>query len=351
LYILFALVLPKFIELNNDRNNYFTDDSPSSRDIERVMLETNLIPSIEASPIPTRPRRVLIVHNPTAGRHKRRRLIGVVERLEQLGCAVTVRETGKRGDAEDFAASADPAQFDAVIAAGGDGTVNEVLNGLALAGGGLALGVLPLGTANVLACEIGLDPRDGEQVARSIAFGPARRVHLGTANRRRFLLMAGAGLDAEVVAGLNVTLKRHAGKLAYVVEGLKQAVGYDFPILTIRADGATYEGRMVVACKGRFYGGPFVAAPDANLEAPLLEICILPAAGVAGMLRYGIALPLGKLTELPEVQVIKAKSIVITGPRGAPVQGDGDIVARLPAEIAIADETVALICPSDTPAA
>ncbi|SEH47118.1 diacylglycerol/lipid kinase family protein [Magnetospirillum fulvum] len=309
-----------------------------------------MIPPIEASPIPTRPRRVLIVHNPTAGRHKRRRLIGVVERLERHGCAVTIQETAKRGDAEDFAARADEALFDAVIAAGGDGTVNEVLNGLALTGGGLALGVIPLGTANVLACEIGLDPRDSEQIAQAIAFGPARRVHLGTANRRRFLLMAGAGLDAEVVAGLNVTLKRHAGKLAYVFEGLKQAVGYDFPLLSIRADGATYEGRMVVACKGRFYGGPFIAAPDANLEAPMLEICILPAAGVAGMLRYGIALPLGKLTELPEVQVIKAKSIVITGPRGAPVQGDGDIVARLPAEIAIADETVDLICPHDSPA-
>lgn len=313
------------------------------------MLESMTPSPIGPAPIPTRPRRVLIIHNPTAGRHKRRRLIGVVDRLERHGCAVTIRETAKRGDAEDFAAHADSALFDAVIAAGGDGTVNEVLNGLSLTGGGQALGVIPLGTANVLACEIGLDPRDSEQIARAIAFGPARRVHLGTANCRRFLLMAGAGLDAEVVAGLNVTLKRHAGKLAYVFEGLKQAVGYDFPPLSIRADGASYEGRMVVACKGRFYGGPFVVAPDASLEAPMLEICILPAAGVAGLLRYGIALPLGKLTELPEVQVIKAKSIVVTGPRGAPVQGDGDIIARLPAEIAIADETVDLICPPDGP--
>jgi YegS/Rv2252/BmrU family lipid kinase len=302
--------------------------------------EPMMSPSIDHSP-----RRVLIVHNPTAGRHKRRRLLMVVDRLERLGCAVTIRETAKRGDAEDLAAQVDVDLFDAVVAAGGDGTVNEVLNGLALAGGGLALGVIPLGTANVLACEIGLDPRDSEQIARAIAFGQARRVHMGVANGRRFLLMAGAGLDAQVVAGINVTMKRHAGKLAYVVEGLKQAVGYDFPLLTIRANGVAYEGRMVVACKGRFYGGPFVAAPDAKLDAPMLEICILPAAGVAGMLRYGLALPLGTLPELPEVQVISASSIVVTGPRGAPVQGDGDIVARLPAEIAIADETVALICP------
>lgn len=299
-------------------------------------------PALNAS---TAPRRTLVIHNPTAGRHKRRRLHEVIERLELLGGAVATRETRQRGDAEDFAAEATPDQYDAIIAAGGDGTVNEVLNGLGRGVGGLALGVIPLGTANVLACEIGLDARNLDQVARTIAFGPTRRVHVGVANRRRFLLMAGAGLDAHVVAGVSIALKRRAGKLAYVVESLKQAVGYDFPILGIRADGVDYEGRMVVACKGRFYGGPFIAAPDADLEAPKLDVCILPNSGIGGFLRYGLALPMGRLSDLPEVQVISARSILITGPRGAPVQGDGDIVARLPAEISVGDDTVDLICP------
>jgi len=291
------------------------------------------------------PRRVLVIHNPTAGRQKHRRLDAIVARLERFGASVEVRATTRRGDAEDFAAAARPEDVDAVIAAGGDGTVNEVLNGLARGSGGMAVGVIPLGTANVLACEIGLRPRDLSGIARTIAFGPTRRVHLGIANGRRFLLMAGVGLDAEVVAKINSALKRHTGKLAYVVESLKQAVGYDFPKLTIRADGVVYEGCMAVACKGRHYGGPFIAAPDADLEAPKLDLCILPNPGMAGMLRYGLALPFGKLSDLPEVRVISARSIVITGPRGAPVQGDGDIVARLPAEIGIADETVELICP------
>ena len=105
---------------------------------------------------------------------------------------------------------------------------------------------------------------------------------------------------------------------------------------------------MVVACKGRFYGGPFVAAPEARLERPKLEVCILPMAGVSGLLRYGVALPLNKLAELPEVKVISAESITILGPRGAPLQGDGDIVARLPAEVSIARETVELIVPAVT---
>lgn len=291
------------------------------------------------------PRRVLVIHNPAAGRNRKRRLEAVLARLRRMGCAVTARETSRRGDAEQFARDAGPGEFDVVVAAGGDGTVNEVVNGLVAGPGGLKLAVVPLGTANVLACEIGLDPKDVEQIARTIAAGPARRVHLGTANGRHFVLMAGAGLDAHVVEGVNIALKRRTGKLAYVVESVKQAFGYDFPELTIRADGVTYEGRMAVACKGRFYGGPFLAAPGAKLEDPKLHVCILPKTGAAGVVRYGLALPMGKLALLPEVRVISADTIVIQGPRGAPVQGDGDIVARLPVELAVAAETVELIVP------
>jgi len=210
---------------------------------------------------------------------------------------------------------------------------------------GPRLGIIPLGTANVLAIEIGLDPKNVEQIATTIAVGVGRQVHLGVANGRHFLLMAGAGLDARVVEGINPTFKRATGKFAYVVESFRQAMGYDFPALQIRADGKTYEGRMAVACKGRHYGGPFIAAPGADLEKPDLEICIMPNKGVAGALRYGLALPFGKLPSLPEIQRVSVQSLTIVGPRGAPVQADGDIIARLPAEITVAAETVNLVIP------
>jgi len=293
------------------------------------------------------PRRVMVVYNPAAGRSRRKRLAAVLELLESRGVAVDTRETARRGDAEEFARQASAADFDLVVAAGGDGTINEVVNGLVDRGAAPGLAIIPLGTANVLACEIGLDPQDAVQVADTIARGPARRVHLGIANCRHFVLMAGAGLDAHVVAGINTTLKRRTGKFAYVVEGVRQAFGYDFPALEIRADGKTYQGRMAVACKGRHYGGPFIAAPDANLESPCLEVCIMPNKGMAGALRYGLALPFGRLPQLPEVQVVSARSITILGPRGAPVQADGDIVARLPAEITISAETIELVMPED----
>ena len=292
-------------------------------------------------------RRVLVIYNPAAGRNRQRRLSTVLDLLEEQVCSVTLRETRRRGDAEVFAREARADEWDVIVAAGGDGTINEVVNGM-VGNGAQApmLAIIPLGTANVMACEIGLDAQDPAQIAATIADGPAARVHLGVANGRHFVLMAGVGLDAHVVAGVNTTLKRHTGKFAYVVESFRQAMGYDFPALQIRADGKTYEGRMAVACKGRHYGGPFIAAPGADLEKPDLQICIMPKKGMAGALRYGLALPLGKLSTLPEIQRVSTRSLTIIGPRGAPVQADGDIIARLPAEITVADETVNLMVPN-----
>ncbi|MGE5516468.1 MAG: diacylglycerol/lipid kinase family protein [Bacteroidota bacterium] len=291
------------------------------------------------------PRRVLIITNPAAGRSRGKKLAEIVGLLRARGCVVSERLTTRRGDAEQFAREASADDVDVVVAAGGDGTINEVVNGMVDRVDRPRLAVIPLGTANVLALEIGLNPKDPEQIADTIARGPSCTVHLGLANGRHFVLMAGAGLDAHVVEGVNVALKRHTGKLAYVVESVRQAFGYDFPALQIRANGEIYEGRMAVACRGRYYGGPFVAAPDARLDRPKLEVCILPKAGVGGMVRYGLALPMNKLAELPEVTVVSADSITILGPRGAPLQGDGDIVARLPAEISIAAQTVELVVP------
>jgi YegS/Rv2252/BmrU family lipid kinase len=307
------------------------------------------MPQTETAPVP--PRRVLVIYNPTAGRSRRKRLMEVLDLLVAQGLVVNTRETRRRGDAEEFAraAAVETPPWDAIVAAGGDGTINEVVNGMAGTGPGAPmLAIIPLGTANVLACEIGLDVQDTRHIAETIARGPSRTVHLGTANGRHFVLMAGVGLDAKVVEGINanVTLKRRTGKFAYVVEGVRQAFGYDFPALEVRADGKVYQGRMAVACKGRYYGGPYVAAPGAKLEDPRLEVCILPNKGMSGALRYGLALPFGRLSRLPEVQMLSTRSIVIKGPRGAPVQADGDIVARLPAEITVAAETVDLLVPA-----
>src|SRR5580692_5205822 len=165
------------------------------------------------------PRRVLIILNPDAGRvaARRRHLGRVVAALNRRGCAVEIREAARAGDAEHLARTAEPA-FDVIVAAGGDGTIAAVVNGVAAAPRPIA--ILPLGTANVLAAEIGL-PRGAAALAQVIAEAPASFVWPGQIGGRLFLTSAGGGFDADVVAAVDRGLKRRGGKLAFVLAALK----------------------------------------------------------------------------------------------------------------------------------
>lgn len=291
-------------------------------------------------------RRILVIYNPTAGQWRRRRLRATLRGLEALGCHLTLHETTRQGDAEATAARLSAGQFDAVVAAGGDGTINEVANGLVKAEGPVPpLAIIPLGTANVLAQEIGLRGQPAA-IARAIAEGERMTAHLGCANGRHFLMMAGVGFDAHVVANVDLALKRRTGKVAYVLETLAQALRYGFPLCQVEVDGRRYEAFSVVVCNGRHYGGPFVAAPRADLGQPTFEVCLLRRAGWAHVLRYGIALVSGRLAALPDVQIESGARLRIDGENGLPVQGDGDIIAHLPVTIDIAKKTLDLIVPA-----
>lgn len=289
--------------------------------------------------------RALVIHNPAAGGRRRRRLAATLRLLEAEGCRIMLCETKGPGDAERLARAIDPATCDMIVAAGGDGTINEVANGLIASGHRVPLAIVPLGTANVLAKEIGLrtGPRD---VAGAILRRRSRPVHPGLANGRHFVQMAGAGIDAHVVQGVNLALKRRTGKLAYVVESLVQAFRYDFPLLTVTIDGARHTARMVVVCNGRHYGGPFVAAPEASLAAEEFHVVMLEQGGIGAVLRYGAALLAGRLPYLPDVRVIAGRQIRIEGPLGAPVQGDGDTIASLMVDIGPGRATLDLIVPA-----
>jgi len=293
----------------------------------------------------TTARRVLVIYNPTAGQWRRRKLQATLRALEGLGCPLTLHKTTDRGDAEAMAARLTVDSFDVVVAAGGDGTINEVANGLIAATGPVPpLAIIPLGTANVLAQEIGLRGTP-EAIARAIAEGDLINVHLGRANGRHFLMMAGVGFDAHVVANVNLTLKRRAGKVAYVVETMAQALRYGFPACQVEIDGKSFKARSVVVCNGRHYGGPFIAAPKARLTNPAFEVCLLERGGWGHVMRYGLALVMGRLHSLPDVRIESGQSIRINGPAGLPVQGDGDIIAHLPAEITVSDKTLQLVVP------
>lgn len=292
---------------------------------------------------PAGPDRILVVHNPAAGRRRRRRFEEVLRRLRAAGIEPVVRATEGPGHAERLARGAARADFRAVVAAGGDGTLNEAANGLGA--GSPPLGVIPLGTANVFAWEMGIPPVPGA-VAAAIAGGRTRTVRPGEVNGRRFLQMAGIGFDARAVAGVDPALKRRFGKGAYVWSGLRTLLRRPFPPLRGEVAGAPFEARSLIACKGRLYGGRFVMAPDADPGRASFEVVLMPRGGTAAMLRCGAALALGRLSRLPGVRCVAAPEVAVTDPPGEPVQADGDIVARTPATVRITAAPLEVLAPA-----
>lgn len=298
---------------------------------------------VSAGATPAAHRRILAIFNPAAGRNRRSLFDAVVALLREAGCVVTVRVTTAPGDAEAIARAATPADYDIVAAAGGDGTINEVVNGLR--GTGVALGIIPLGTANVLADEIGLSKRPAK-VAAALAHGPLQTVRVGLANGRRFTMMAGVGFDANVISRVSLALKKWIGPLAYVWTAGLQGFRDPFARCDVRIDGTSYESVSAVACKGRRYGGPFIAAPRANLTDGSFEVVLMRGRGWFSVLRYGVALIFGRVAMWPDVLIQTGGGVMISGCDGQPVQADGDIVARLPVEITIDPEPVMLVYPA-----
>jgi len=288
-----------------------------------------------------RARRLLIIHNPTAGR-RHRRFVAVLDALRQLGCTVFLRPTAAPGDARRLAMQADPGQHDAVVVAGGDGTIREVADGMR--GTAIPLAIIPVGTANVLAIEIGLR-LDPSAIARTVALGEPRPISLGLANGQPFLLMAGVGLDAHVVRHVDLRLKRRLGTVAYMVEALRQLSTFAFPSYEVHADGESWSAAAVVVANARHYGGRFLRAPAADLQSPTLEVCMFGAAGPRAAVSYALAGAVGRLPRSRTYRMVTANQVRISGPRGEPVQGDGDIITELDVTIEAVPHAIELIYP------
>lgn len=242
-----------------------------------------------------------------------------------------------------------PEDGDVLVAAGGDGTVNEVVNGLVGRDDPAEsppLGIIPLGTANVLAAEIGLAAEPGA-VARCLAEGSVRPVSVGQAGDRVFTMMVGCGFDARVVAAVSSALKRRIGKGAYVWESARQIWRFGFPDYRVTLDGVERHAASAIVAKGHYYGGRFVCAPEARLEDPVFQVCLFERRGAWNAVRYALALSLGRLAKLPDVQVVPAREVRIDGPQGDPLQGDGDVIGQLPIVIRLLPDALRLVMPPD----
>ena len=307
-------------------------------------------------------RRLLVVFNPAAGRRRQRYLARVVAEATRLGASVTLRQTSARGDAEAMAreaaldeigsreAALDETRSDktdlVVVAAGGDGTANEVANGLA--GSAVPLAIIPLGTANVLAQELGM-PGSPEKVARALVFGKARQVWPGefswNGGNRRFLMMTGIGFDARVVEGVDDASKRRFGKLVYAREILREMLRARPFLAHVESAEGVFEAASVIFAKGHFYAGRFVLASDARLEEPSLQMVLFLKPGRLATLKCLAALGLGLIGRIPEVKIVATKAATITTCSGGPIEADGDLAGDLPATVRVASTPLWLVGP------
>ncbi|MBV1885803.1 MAG: NAD(+)/NADH kinase [Parvibaculaceae bacterium] len=290
--------------------------------------------------------RFYIIVNPFAGASKRektgtharpdsgldislRGLLGeVVDGLRTAHAEVTLVNTHYAGHgcqlAEEAAYSG---QFDVIVAAGGDGTINEVARGLV--GASTPMGIIPLGTANVLAIELGLRVR-AREICDMLLWGDARLIGTGLVNGDVFLLMAGAGFDGAVVDAIHPTLKRVSGQGAFVWASFCEWLKGPGRPLQVTIDGRVEKAAWVLITNVRHYAGPFVLAPSASLFQPGLQIFLFRKPGRWAFIRYFIALGLGRLNRLSSVDVFVGSAIEITSTQSVSVEVDGDARGDLP---------------------
>ncbi|HPQ65596.1 MAG TPA: diacylglycerol kinase family lipid kinase, partial [bacterium] len=269
-----------------------------------------------------------------------------IEKVEhcfrRAGEDITVLETEGPLHARELAARASERGLNPVISMGGDGTLNEVINGIA--GGKTALGVIPTGISNVLALELGI-PSEIRAAADVIVAGETRTIDLAEINGRFFSLMASIGLDAEACRTVNPVLKRRLKRYAFHLSGLRALFSFRPGLFRIEIDGGeVLTGASAIISNARFYGGRHVVTPEARVDDGFLDICVFSRKGAAASLRYFLGVLRKRVHEYPDVSVRRATSVRIADP-GLPIQIDGDFIGFTPAEIRIHPRALTVFCP------
>ncbi|HEX8294778.1 MAG TPA: diacylglycerol kinase family protein [Chthoniobacteraceae bacterium] len=279
----------------------------------------------------------LIILNPAA---RSERAKGTWQQIKKLPRSV-LRLTTAPGDARSLAAWAVEEGFKNVVAAGGDGTINEVVNGLA--GSEVTLGVLPVGTMNVFAAELGLPTklRDAWQVIRT---GTSRKIDLARANGQYFVQLAGVGLDAQALEATTWESKRSFGPLSYLVSAAQIAARKP-PRLFVEADGETREGCFVLVGNGRYYGTRLTFFKDARIDDGKLDVLIFKNLGYLDIVRYLGTILMGTHTELKDVEYFQTKRAIVRSEEPVPVEVDGEVATKTPVTFRISSRKLRVFVP------
>jgi diacylglycerol kinase (ATP) len=310
----------------------------NARDVERS--------GEREGPMPL-PRRGILVYNPTAGqRDLRARMNALIDRLRPRGVELANAPTGGPGDATAIVRSFVQRGIDVVAVCGGDGTISEAVCGLE--GSNVPLAILPGGTSNVLALELGI-PLDIEQAGNLLLDGLAHPVRLAHADGRPFLLWAGVGLDARVMATMHPQLKRWFGRPGIFLTAADQFLRYEFPRLEVSIDGVAHEATFAVACRASHYAGDWVIAPDASLLADTFDVMLFSHRDHRKLFRLFRYMASARAAHLDDglARIVRGREVVIRSLESCPVevQVDGDCVLQTPIVCRVGSETVQILVP------
>jgi len=286
----------------------------------------------------------VVIVNPTAGNVDASR--DWHDRLKSIVRDCPIRVTSHPGEAEVIARQAVEEGFSRIVAAGGDGTVNQVANGIA--GSNAALGLLPLGTVNVLAMELGLPSTDLERCWEIIRGTHIRLVDLASANKKHFVQLAGVGLDAQVVKETSLALKRSFGPLSYLISAAQIAARQP-PKLSIQSeDSPVDEGSFVLIGNGRLYGGPFPFFKHAVINDGLLDVVVFKRLGYLEIVKYLQDVVFSSDIRAPEIEYFQSRRIRITSEQDVPVEVDGELAGNCPVDFRIKKKALRVLAPAVT---
>ncbi len=287
-----------------------------------------------------------VIFNPSARGEKSQRLRQFLE--AKVDKELNLVATTKPGDARQLAAQAVKDGHEMIVAAGGDGTVNDAVNGIGLSG--VPLAVLPLGTVNVFARELGL-PMNLETAWAVVERRTVRAIDLAQAEangaQRFFVQLAGVGFDAWAVQQASWELKKKIGSLSYVWAGLK-AVSQPCAPVDVLSNGAgvSTRGAVVLIGNGRFYGGRFAVFPKATMDDGRLDVCVFENGGYLDVLRYAQGVLRGVHTSFRDVCYFQAEEFVCNAARPVPFELDGELAGESPVRFTVIPRALHVVVPN-----
>ncbi len=269
--------------------------------------------------------KLAIIFNPAARGEKARSL---EEKVRSLTGPDTSLFTSRPGETVALARQLAQGGHSTIVAAGGDGTINEVVNGIA--GLDVSLGILPTGTMNILACELGLPTTQLEQCWEIIQRGFTRSIDLAMANDQYFVQLAGIGLDALAVRETDFNMRKTIGPISYIFAAA-QIIGRPAPRLEICFnERETMGGCFVLVGNGRFYGGPLSFFPNAKNDDGLLDVLVFKHQGYLDIIRYLQGVLIGNHADFADIEYRQIHSLRVISDRRIPVEIDGEVSFHTP---------------------